>query len=298
MSSADELLAEMYAGQTSVEVLIGTFVQQAGAMAVVDVGTARVTMPSLGQYFPVPSDPVRVLRIDKLTFLLGPAQPKSPIGRVTAAGSPRCTVEYPSGSGVTKLMGYPSNITPAVNDIVLIDWSSGGTISDKITAAPIVTVPTDPTQGGGPTQGRQVFTAIDSGTFYVPGSRWNTNEVWAVTTGNNLGAWFYGSKIKDTIPDGATIVSASIYLPLFFDQGSAPVARVHGSAAKPGGNVAPSGATHTLSPRSGWAALPTAFLDVLKSADGGIALVNGGWAKYSGTGSDGQSGALDVTWTS
>lgn len=296
MSFADQV-AEAVAGQTNVELLAGVFVAADGVRAVVDVGNSRVTVSAMGFTFPAPGSSVWLLRVGKQFLMLGSAAPRHGLGRVTATGSPRCTVEYPAGSGVTQLMGYPSNITPAVNDVVLIDWSSSdGTIIDKITIAPGVVVPVAP-PAPAPTVGSAVFNAGDSGTFYVPGGRWNTLEVWAVTTGNNVGAWFYGNQIRDTIPDTATITSAEIYLPLFYDIGSAPVAQVHTSASKPGGNVAVTGGTHSLSPRAGWSPIPAAFIDHMKVHGGGIALVGGGWAKYRPVGVDGASGALRVSWT-
>lgn len=295
VSSADRV-AEALRDVPNMALLMGTFVAESGVQAVVDVGVSRVTVPTLGYYFPVPGDTVRLLRLDKTLLMLGPANPRSPVGRVTATGSPRCTVECPSGSGVTKLMGYPSNITPAVNDVVLIDWTSGGTVIDKITASPTSVAPADPSSDTGGTF-TQTFTALDSGTFYVPGARWNTADVWAVTTGNNRGAWFYGSKVQDTIPDAAVVSSVEIYAPVFYDGGAAPVAQVHTSASKPAGNVSLTSLTHTMSPRGGWVSLPTAFIDYMKVSGGGIALVDGGWAKYSSVASDGASGALRVTWT-
>jgi hypothetical protein len=296
VSSADAL-AEILSGISDVDAtLIGTFVGPSGTQAIVDVGSARVTIPALGPTFPFTNEPVRLLRVGKITLMLGPV-PRWPVGKVTATGSPRCTVEYPPGSGVTKQMGYPPNITPTVGDTVLIDWASGGSVSTKLTIAPGATAPPDPGGGSGGQQ-QQVFTAVDSGTWQTAnGGRWWQNDVWAVSTGNNTGAWFYGSKIRDTIPDSAAINAAEIYLPIFYDTGSAPIAQVHSSTSKPGGNISGVGGTSALNPSSGWVPIPAAFLDYLKANDGGIALVGGGFKKYRGTASDGQSGALRVTYS-
>ena len=102
---------------------------------------------------------------------------------------------------------------------------------------------------------------------------------------------------KRSIPDTATINSAEIYLPLFYDTGARPIAQLHTSPAKPGGNVTVTGATFTLNSFSGWCPIPTSYLDYLKANDGGIALVGGGWKKYRGRDADGLSGALRVTYT-
>lgn len=293
MSSDDKLAQRLEAIPDIDFTIMGKFVRFDGVVAVVDVGAQRVTMPNVGMYFPIPGDDVRIIRVGKQTLLWGPAVARSPIGRVSGSGSPRCTVEYPAGSGVSLLMGYPKNITPAVNDVVLIDWTSGGTIIDTITAAPVTVAPDDPSGGAGQS-GRQTFTAIDSGSF---GSSWFTNAVFDSTS--NSGAWFYGSKIADTIPDGASITSMSIYLPLQSGSGFAPNIRGHTSATRPGGNVAFTGGSHTLGAISGWVGIPTSLGDLLKAnAFGlGFAANSGGYNIWSGVGSDGLSGALDIAWT-
>jgi hypothetical protein len=293
MSSADAI-AEGFGKFKPWQVLIGTFVDQSGPDGVVDVGGARITMPSLGTYFPLPNDPVRVLRTDTSTFLLGPASPRSAVGKVTATGSPRITVEYPPDSGVEKLMGYPSTATPAVDDLVIIDWASGGTVTAVVTTTPdfqpTAQAPTAPSGG----RRTLVFTALDSGNW---NGGWWTNEVWA--SDNNHGAWWYGSKIRDTIPDSASIVSVEIFLPAYYQFGSDPNFRLHADNSKPGGAPSYTGAVMPLTgARSGWVGVPTTVGDYLKANVGGTGFRQGGFTKYRGTQADGQSGALRITFDS
>lgn len=272
--------------------IIGTFVRFEGLMAVVNVGGTQVTIPNVGMYFPVPNDSVRIIRIGKHTFLWGPAVARSPVGRVSATGTPRCTVEYPNGSGVTKLMGYPSNVTPAVNDIVLIDWTSGGTVIDKITAAPVNLVPDDPGNTSPGTAGRQVFRAVDSGSY---GTNWFTHDIYDSTS--NLGAWFYGSQIADTIPDNAVITSVAICLTPRSTQYAAPKLRVHTAAQM--GSLTFTGASHTLSGTSGYVSVPTAVGDLLKANKYGVGFEpnTGGYNIFKSVWEDGASGSLDISWT-
>ncbi|GAA1703822.1 hypothetical protein GCM10009792_24960 [Microcella alkalica] len=82
---------------------------------------------------------MRVLRTDQGMFILNPTTPRSAVGKVVATGTPRMTVEYPPGSGVTKLMGYPTTATTAIKDLVIIDWASGGTVTAIVTATPELT---------------------------------------------------------------------------------------------------------------------------------------------------------------
>lgn len=292
MSSAEDAIASRFAEMRPWQVLIGSFVRQDGASAVVDVGGARITMPSVGTYFPLPGDPVRVLRTDQAPFLLGPAAPRSSVGKVTATGSPRAVIEYPPGSGVTKTMGYPVGVALAVNDVVVIDWASGGTVVASVTATPLFdpAPPAPPPAGGG----RQtiVFTAIDSGNW---NGGWWTNEVWA--SDNNHGAWFYGSKVRDSIPDSASIVSTEIYLPAYYQYGASPNFRTHTNDTKPGGAPSYTATVVALNAaRSGWVSLPNTVGDFLKANVGGTGMRQGGFTKYRGTQADGLSGALRITF--
>lgn len=294
MRTTEDAVAEQLAQLRPWQVLVGTFIEQSNDQAVVDVGGARVTMPSVGTYFPLPNDPVRVLRTDQNTFLLGPAAPRSAVGKVTATGSPRITVEYPPGSGVTKLMGYPAGTTPAVDDQVIIDWASGGTVVAIVAATPEFD-PT-PTPPPAPSGGRKtlVFTAVDSGNW---NGNWWTNEVWA--SDNNHGAWFYGSKVKDTIPDSAVIVKTEIFLPAYYTFGFPPNFRTHTHASKPAGAPSYTGTVTVLSSaRSGWVTLPNSVGDFLKANTGGTGMRQGGFNKYRGTQGDAQSGALRITFDS
>jgi hypothetical protein len=135
------------------------------------------------------------------------------------------------------------------------------------------------------------FTAIDSGSR---NTSWNQSDVWASDT--YIGAWFYGSKIKDTIPDTAIINQARMYLPIKKNFGSAPLLGRHTSATKPGGALTISSAA-ALSPRSGWVDIPTSHIDFLKANDGGLGFNHGGFNIYTAVAADGLSGALDIIYT-
>lgn len=295
MNSSASLLAEALQSISEVDVLLGSFVAQDGVLATVDVGDARLTVPTLAHVQPITGDAVRLLRVGKQLILIGGTVPRSPIGRVSATGSPRCTVEYPAGSGVTQLMAYPNNITPAVNDVVLIDWASGGTIAARLSTNPTAPTPTPAPPPPSSSPVTQVFTAVGSRTRSASG--WlNSSEVWASATTKS--AWWYGSKIRDTIPDVATILSAEIYLPIFQNFGSDPLLRVHTDASQPSGNPNFVAGSAALNPRQGWVPIPTGYIDQLKVTTGGVGFDTGGFNKYRGVTTDAQSGALRVTYRS
>ncbi|MEP6477855.1 MAG: hypothetical protein ABJB03_00560 [Rhodoglobus sp.] len=246
----------------------------------------------MSQYPPIPGDPVRLERRAGELVMLGPAKPKSSTGKVTVAGNP-CTVEYPVGSGVTALLQANPLYTPALNDLVVINWETGGSVSHKLAALPSVVVPGAAGGAGAVRYHPAPFTAQDSGS--VRFGSWWTSLV--RSSENNSGCWFYGSKIKDTIPDAAVINSAFIYLPLQSADFDSPQLGYHTLAAKPAGALTIN-APAALEPRSGWVAIPTTLIDFLKANTGGLGFQAGfSDTIWSGVSTDGNSGALDITYT-
>jgi hypothetical protein len=183
-----------------------------------------------------------------------------------------------------------NGVTLVANDIVFLDWASNGLIVGRI-STPVV--PEPPEEPGTSTGGARTerFYADDSGAFQA-GFGWRTNDVWS--SASNIGAWFYGSKIRDTIPDGAAILSATINLPLQEQLGTAPFGR-HGADRKPSGTLAIT-ATSALPGRSGEVAIPTSLIDHLKSNAGGLGFALGGRNVWRGTQRDSASGRLTVTY--
>lgn len=287
LPNSDELVAEQFARVPEQQSLVGTFVSQSGAVAQVVQGDSLLAVKSSAQGL-IPGDSVRLERRGGDLILLGPVRDRATTGRVTVT-SP-LTVEYPNGSGVTATLTKNSSYSPVVNDVVLIDWSSGGSVVCKLDAVPTTTTPDTPATAA-PKTFDVTFTALDSGA-YQSGYGWRTNDVWS--SASNLGAWFYGSKIRDTIPDAATILTARIFLPLSQQLGAAPFGR-HASATRPGGAVSFS-ATSTLSSLTGWVSIPTTLIDHLKSNTGGLGFDYGGYNIWRGTQKDGLSGAVRVTY--
>jgi hypothetical protein len=164
-----------------------------------------------------------------------------------------------------------------------------------VTQAAGLTAPTDPTPPPGAQQGRQVFTALDSGQYAKGGGSTQSNDVYASASTRSL--WVYGTKIADTIPDGAVIRSVSINVAPLRDDGNSPRFGTHPHASMPA--TAPTiGNLTSIAKPSGWVALPTSFGDLLKTGAAlGIGVDGAGYAIFRGTQKDGQSGALDISWT-
>jgi hypothetical protein len=141
-----------------------------------------------------------------------------------------------------------------------------------------------------------VFTALDAGSF-GPGTsgRWWTPQVYA--SDSNLGAWFYGSKISDTIPATALTQRVELYVGSASQiSGSAPNIAVHGYGSKPAG--APTLSTiAAVGIAPGWVTIPSSIGDALKAGGGaaGVGLNHGGYNILPSLTQDGMSGALRIT---
>jgi hypothetical protein len=257
-----------------------TFVRREGLKAVVNTGSTTIIIPFVGLYLPPAGHAVQLELRDGQWVVTGPATPLPGEGVITATGSPRAQV---TAWGQVYTLRYRSSYTPVLNDLVELVWSADeGIIGGKLSASSAVVAP-----------GSDPFTAKDSGTWRS-GSGWWTNTVRANV---DDGAWFYGNKIRDTIPDSATIVSARIYLPIQSIVIDAPgQLRLHNEPSKPGGAPTFVGSAFAMSARRGWRTIPTSFIDYLKANVGGIGFDGGGyWINY-GVASDGLSGALDITY--
>lgn len=271
---------------------IGVFVSRDGFKAIVNIGTSTVTLPFVGMYLPPAGHPVQLeMRAGQLV-VAGPARPLPGVGKITGTGSPRATV---TAWGAAYALPYRSGYAPVLNDDVEIAWTAdGGVIQGKVTATSAAVAPGTNPGGGGGYFRPAPFTAIDSGSRYDSGGGWINTNVYA--SSSMTGGWFYGSKIADTIPDSAVINLARIYLNPAQTQFGPPRLQVHTSPTKAGA-LSWVGSYYELPARSGWVDIPLAFIDYLKSNQGGLGMNHGGYDIYRGVPSDGLSGALDIAWT-
>lgn len=288
MVNNNRLIVEALARVPEVRSKLAVFVERIGLKVRVNVGLTSVIVPFVGMYLPPPGHPVQMDYRDNEWVVSGPAAPLPGVGKITATGTPLASV---LAWGTTYQLPYRSSYAPTIGDDVTITWSAdGGIIESKVTATSLSTGPGANPGGGTQTFHPDPFTAVDSGSLRF-GSWW-TNDVYA--SDNNIGAWFYGTKVADTIPDSAVILSARIYLPARQVQGFKPNLGYHNSAAKPGGALSILSAA-ALAVASGWVDISPGYVDAIK-AGGGIGLNHGGYNIYRGTASDGFSGALDVIY--
>ncbi|TFD74740.1 hypothetical protein [Cryobacterium fucosi] len=268
--------------------MVGTFVSTDGVRAVVDVGGGRIPADMAG-YLPEINEPVWVLFIDGTALILGPTKMKPAEGTVT--GPPSGNLVPISTVAGAMSVPYASGLTLSAGQVVKLGaWSGGGFVGAIMsTSPPPPLAPAPPSPG--PVNQSAVFTAVDAGSYR---SGWWTSQVWA--SDSNTGAWFYGSKIADTIPNGAAITAAAIYISATQITGWPPNIGYHSSAGKPGGNVSVGGAS-AVPVFNGWVNIPLSIVDYLKSNVGGVGVASGGYSIFRSLGQDPSSGALRINWT-
>jgi hypothetical protein len=246
---------------------------------------------------------VRAIRAGTDTIVLGPSVSKPRTGTITStAGSPLLTVSTTLGSETLPyFVPYTGAVVPTVGDVVVIDRSSSavGLVMGKLSTTPAqkqFDVPPPAVTHGNFTLD---IRADDSGTWYVPGAKYNTNDVWAVGTGNNTGMWFYGTKIADSFPDNGSITRVQIFMPEFQNDfpGTPSQVGLHTQLARAGTPTITS--TYGVPAGYGWKDLTVAM---------GVSLVNGttrgvgingstsGLAKYTSRANDADSGMLRIDY--
>jgi hypothetical protein len=124
---------------------------------------------------------------------------------------------------------------------------------------------------------------------------WVSNDI--LPGDGRAAGWGYGTKIVDTIPDDAEILSASIYLPLLAAGAIAPRLRLHPFGERPRAGLLFAGNSYPLSAIDGWVPIPLSVIDFLKANVGGLGLDAMNDTTYRGLQRDQYSGALDITFS-
>ena len=287
MSAETDVLLKAINERAKVRRVAGNYRGLDGLRAVVDFDGGRVPAHFATAWRPVVNDPVWVDIIDGVAWVVGPTAPHASDGTVVSVGGGLVIVSTDVGDVEAT---YDAGATLTAGQEVKL-FSSGGYHVIGVKSSSPDAPPPDPGGGGAGGEVTQTFTAVDSGSFQ---SGWWTNRVYA--SSSNEGCWFYGTKIRDTIPAGAVILGVEIFLDVEQVFGGDPIFTTHTHALKPGGSPGLSGGSPVDIAGTGWYSLSTSFGDWLKSGGGslGVGCNHGGYNIFAAV--PGQSGALRIRY--
>lgn len=265
--------------------------------ALVDMGGQRFparwasagVMPMIGDAVWVD---VYKVGVESTVYMVGVVGPRPGEGVVSTVAGDLVTVTTDAGEFT---MGY-TGAAPSSGDTVGISWS-GKPWCGKLSTSPDDPVaPPDPGGGGGAVQSA-TFRATDAGTTHDYRADWWQAEVWAAES--NVGAWFFGTQVRDTIRSTAVFDSLQIYINRTQRYGDAPNWALHGLSGKSGlPSFTGLGAWHP--PGDGFQTPPfaEALFNALKAGGSalGFGLNHGGYNKFASLAADGMSGAIKITW--
>ncbi|MBP1241750.1 hypothetical protein ABID92_000422 [Frigoribacterium sp. PvP120] len=273
-------------GKATVNTYLATFVSFARDRMQFDIGPERIDARAMTAYRPEVNEPVWIVAINGRFYFIGSALSKPGQGEVLDVVDGRAIVGTDIGD-VSATIAEGIELVPG--SIVTLYWQGGATVMNVLSSPPPVVEP-PPAQTAGPTQHVDTFLALDAGTF--GGGNWKQRQVWA--SASTLGAWFYGTKIVDTLR-AAQVQRIEIYCTLAQVFGDAPVFATHPHPSQPPGAPSLSNSTARQVSSGIWLELPVAFGQWLAANVGGIGLNHGGFNKFRSLTEDPQSGALRIT---
>lgn len=279
--------AEFGANRTALRRALCTAVDPVLGVATFNVNGGVQSAPMMG-FPPAVNVDAWLLYVGDVPLCLGPVY-RSPWGVVTAppdAGK----VTVLGDDGVEYTVPYADSLDLDTDDRAAIDWTSGVATSEPASDQDSET-PVGPGGGGGEARSA-TFSPTGSASYLTTSGSWWTSQVRCGDT--NLGCYFFGTQIMDSIPDTATVTA--VYLDLVGDgTGGNPTWGLHtltGTTGAPdttGAFEVPAG--------SGRFQLPTAYGDALQTGAAlGVGTNHGGnhiYAQSAGT----NSGALTIEYT-
>ncbi len=270
----------------------------------VNVGGGEISAAMIG-IPPIPGDAVQVLIAGGQAVILGIASRAASGIALEASANGKVHIKGDDGVEYTLPMGV--GLSLSVGDLVLVDWSTGGVVSQEISGTvsagisaptPAAPIPKPPSGGTGATATRtRTFSPTQSGSKQN-GSGWRGGIVYFGQSYSSAG-FFYGRQIADTIPDGATLASIAIYLEVTASSGvSYLTIGMHDQGAIPAGDLILSDPINVGGARNGfrgWVDLSSGvFFDRLaKGLMLGISIKGPGYRRISGAPI---SGAIRITW--
>jgi hypothetical protein len=289
-SEATEVL-KLLEGKSNVRMVAGNFRSLDGLRAVVDFDGGRVPAHFATAWRPVVNDPVWVLVADGVAWLVGPTAPAASDGVVVSVASGLATIDTDIGQIIAT---YDQGATLTAGQEVKLLASGGYHVVAVKSTSPVAPEPAPGgggSGGGGGAEQTQTFLAVDSGSYQ---SGWWTRRVYA--SSSNQGVYVYGTKIADTIPASAVILSVDIFLSAVQIFGGDPIFTTHAYGSRPGGDPGLSGGVAVDVNGTGWWPLPAWFGDGLKAGGGalGVGTNHGGYNIFDAA--PGESGSLRIRY--
>lgn len=276
--------------QPRVAVRKATFVGVVDKAAQVDMGDSRFLCDFGSGYIPVVGEAVRIWSVGD-QHMLFPAGPRPNVGTVSTVANNRASI----ATSVGTITAFYAGVAPSSGDRVGIVWSEDGPwCSTRLSSSPPPPEP-PPNPGGGGGVRSAIFRVTDTGSTDRNRARWWTSRPMA--SSSTYGAFFYGTQIRDTIPDNATLVKLEFYVSWQQRQGGTPNFALHNLARKAG--VPSMGSSTAWAPGGGWQTPPmaAAWFNGLKGGGMyGIGLNQGGWNIFSSRADNSMTGALRITW--
>ncbi len=210
MTAADDaarMAAKLRAGLSDTSEGICISVDWVNRLVAVNVGGATQMMPWLGAP-PFPSDRVRVIYAG--TKPICELIQGSPVGTVVSVASNLATCT--GDDGKTYVYAIENGAALSAGQRVRLDHAGRLVVLRYAVNPPGLTLPGSNSAPGG--SSNATFLPVDSGCFRS--GAFDTQFVEA--SSSRVAAYWYGTQIADTIPDGATITRAEINLVELWDQ--------------------------------------------------------------------------------
>lgn len=277
--------------------VVGKLTASTPGTVVINLAGAEIEVPTLQPV--TPNLLVRVARsLDGTPIVLGPAGAFPAQGTISAVSS-GVSVSVLGDDGLTYgNLPYLLSYAPVVGHLVALDGigrvigriSTIAGVGDPSLQPPVIVPPKPPEASSGV----HYFSATDSGSYQ---GGWWTNKVYY--SENNLGAWFYGTQVRDTLAGAVAQPGCYIYLPVEHASGSNAWLGVHPHPSKPGGAPAVSGgrAVSVQVNSSAWYPLDTDIAQhLINNSGSGVSTYGAGYRIFSGRAANADSGRLAISW--
>jgi len=292
MSTAGETvkkLASLSGGLSRIQQGTCKSVDWGAGRAVVNISGGEVTVPMVGSP-PAPGRHVWVQYVGDSPVCLGMVA-KPLLGTISGSASAG-RINVVADDGETYTLPY-LGAAPSNGQRVLIDWDVNGVILAGALSAEPEGSEYEPPATQPPSVSKKTITIYPraSGSYSNSSGQWFDSSV--RSDGNARGAYFYGTKVRDSVPSGAEIVKAEFYAAFEMANYTSVSLGVSTLNSKSGPPTI-SGGTVSIGLSSGWKNV-TSLIAGLRGSGRSLATTNAGLSRLARAGSR-NAGALRITY--